>query len=281
MAITNFIPTVWSETLLRALDRKYVGVAHCNREFEGEIKEKGNSVKICGIYPISVANYTKNNNMSNPQVLTDICRELKIDQAKYFNFQIDDIDLAQASPRLMNTAMKSAADSLANAADRYVFSLYDEAGTTITKNLPTAEDVLDVFLQTRTQLLKNGVADASDIVYEITPEVSELLFRANIQLASDNGELLKQGYIGKLLGSEIFVTNNVNVEINASGSYHHCIARSKRAIAFAEQLSEMDAYRPELRFADAMKGLHLYGAKTVFPEEMVHMNFVFEGVPED
>jgi len=54
-----------------------------------------------------------------------------------------------------------------------------------------------------------------------------------------------------------------------TGYEHKCLARTKRAIAFAEQLSEIDAYRPELRFADAVKGLHLYGAKVVYPNEMV------------
>ena len=52
-------------------------------------------------------------------------------------------------------------------------------------------------------------------------------------------------------------------------TYHKCLARTKRAIAFAEQLSEIDAYRPEKRFADAVKGLHLYGAKVVHPTEMI------------
>jgi hypothetical protein len=50
------------------------------------------------------------------------------------------------------------------------------------------------------------------------------------------------------------------------------MARSKRAIAFAEQLSEIDAYRPERRFADAVKGLHLYGAEVIYPSEMVRLD---------
>ena len=44
MAITNFISTVWSENLYKQLDTKYVAVANCNREWEGEIKQKG---RIC------------------------------------------------------------------------------------------------------------------------------------------------------------------------------------------------------------------------------------------
>lgn len=46
----------------------------------------------------------------------------------------------------------------------------------------------------------------------------------------------------------------------------------KRAIAFAEQLNSVEAYRPELRFADGVKGLHLYGAKIIYPDEIVLLN---------
>ena len=124
MAITNFIPTVWSENLYQELDKKYIGVANCNRDYEGEIREKGNTVRICGVGEVVVSEYVKNANMNSPAALSDHARELKIDQAKYFNFQIDDIDRAQASPKLMEVAMKNAASALANDADRYVFSLY-------------------------------------------------------------------------------------------------------------------------------------------------------------
>ena len=51
-----------------------------------------------------------------------------------------------------------------------------------------------------------------------------------------------------------------------------CFARTKRAITFAQQLNEIEAYRPELRFADAVKGLHLYGAKIVYPKEIILIN---------
>ena len=122
MAITNFIPTIWSENLYSALDKQYVAVAHCNREFEGEIKNKGSVVKICGVGSIAVDDYTKDTDMSSPQALSDTVTELNIDQAKYFNFQIDDIDKAQCTPKLMDAAMKVAASSLANEADKYAIN---------------------------------------------------------------------------------------------------------------------------------------------------------------
>ena len=135
MAITNFIPTIWSENLASALEKKYVAVSHCNREYEGEIKNMGSVVKICGVGNITVGDYTKDTDMSNPQTLSDTVTELTIDQAKYFNFQIDDIDKAQCTPRLMEAAMKVAASSLANVADRYVYSLAYDAANTITIDL--------------------------------------------------------------------------------------------------------------------------------------------------
>ena len=120
MAITNFIPTVWSENLTRSLDKEYVGVAHCNREYEGEIKACGSTVKICGVGAVDIREYYKNDDMEMPQSLSDTVCELKVDQAKYFNFQIDDVDRTQATPKLMDAAMKVAAEGLADDADRYV-----------------------------------------------------------------------------------------------------------------------------------------------------------------
>ena len=273
MAISNFIPTVWSEALLQSLGKKYVAVANCNREFEGEIKEKGSSVKVCGVGDVTVSNYTKNTNMSAPETLSDNARELVIDRAKYFNFQIDDIDRAQSLPRLMEAAMTNAAAALANEADQHVYGLYTAAGSTIANTDAAPENVIDTLLSARTRLYKQNVSNADDIVFEVSPEIGEMLLKAKADLATDNSESLEAGCIGKIAGCRVYVSNNIAVTGEDDGDAHHCLARTRRAIAFAEQLSEIDAYRPELRFADAVKGLHLYGARVFYPQEMVHMNF--------
>ena len=269
MAITNFIPTVWSENLYQELDKKYIGVANCNRDFEGEIREKGNTVRICGIGEVVVSEYTKNANMNSPSTLSDTARDLKIDQAKYFNFQIDDIDRAQASPKLMELAMKNAASALANDADRYVYSLYGQAGSTIKCDDVTVDNIVNLIIDARTKLFTNNVSDPEDIVIEVTPEIAGLIMKAKVSLSTDNTDVMEAGCIGAIGGCKIYVSNNVKKMEGDTGYEHKCLARTKRAIAFAEQLSEIDAYRPELRFADAVKGLHLYGAKVVYPNEMV------------
>lgn len=266
MAIKNFIPTVWSENLYTELDRQYIAVKHCNREFEGDIRGRGSSVKICGVGAINVSNYTKDTDLSTPQTLSDNVRELLIDQAKCFNFQIDDIDRAQTTPKLMSAAMKVAANALAGEADKYVYSLYEGAGNTVTDANVTAETLLDHFIEARKLLYMNNVTDSSDIVFEVSPEIATLIIKAKLANLSDNNDVLENGCLGSIAGCKIYVSNNI---VKDEGGQHKCLARTSRAIAFAEQLSEINAYRPEKRFADAVKGLHLYGAKVVYPTEMV------------
>lgn len=275
MAINHFIPTIWSEHLLQNMRRKYIGASHCTREFEGEIKEKGNKVKICGVNPIEVRDYTRNSNMQSPQAISDYSLELTIDQAKYFNFQVDDVDKTQALPHLMDLALQNAADSLTNAADKYIYSLYENVGFSLESSNEDPTQLLNAILDARTILYKADVSDNENVFLEITPGVAAVLLRANIELQTDNKDLFETGCIGRLFGVKVYVTNNLYQDYDvpstpdAPTSYHKCLMRTARSFAYAEQLSEIEAYRPELRFADAIKGLHLYGAKVVRPNEAV------------
>ena len=268
MAITNFISTVWSENLYKELDKKYIAVSHCNRDYEGDIKNQGSVVKICGVGKINVSNYSKNTDMSNPQALSDTYQELTIDQAKYFNFQIDDIDKAQSSPKLMDAAMSIAANALAEAADKYVFNQYPFADTILNLTEPTEDNIIPFLIEARQKLYENNVSDSSDIVIEVSPAVASIILKAKVALSSDNNEFLETGCLGSIGGCKIFVSNNIAKADNV----HKCLMRTTRAIAYAEQLSEIVAYRPEKRFADAIKGLHLFGANVIYPKEMVLLN---------
>ncbi len=264
MAITNFIETVWSEKLLEELSAKCIAASNCNREYEGDIKKVGDKVKICGVGEVSIFDYTKNTDMEAPETLSDSSAVLEINRAKAFNFQIDDIDLAQSSPRLMSAAMKNAANALAAEADRYIYSLYTEAGSTV-EGSSRIDDVIDLIIDARTALAEANGDIGSEIVCEVSPKIAAEILRKKMTLATDNEETLSGGCLGSLAGCKIYVSNNIAVSDNT----HMCLVRTKRAIAYAEQLNEVNAYRPELRFSDAVKGLHLYGAKVVYPSELV------------
>ena len=75
-------------------------------------------------------------------------------------------------------------------------------------------------------------------------------------------------------GSSIEVSTNSTAsatvsDVALSGGGRAAVAGSSLATSYAEQIAKVEAFRPEKRFADALKGLHLYGAKVVRPEALV------------
>ncbi|MBO5306311.1 MAG: hypothetical protein J6B12_06060 [Clostridia bacterium] len=272
MSVANFIPTIWSETLYEGLVGQCIAVKNCNREFEGDIGGIGSEVKIVGIGDVNIQNYTPNSTIGDPDILSDSVRSMSIDHARYFNFMIDDVNRVQASPKLMGAALKNAARGLANVADKEVLALHAEAANSIDVTAADEENLLNPFIEARNILYKNNVTDSSEVVFEVSPDVAARLFKDKMELVTNNNELLENGCLGSIMGCKVYVSGNVAVDKEGSNAYHRCIARTKRAIAFAQQLQKIEAYRPEGFFADAVKGLYLYGMKVVYPTEMVRIN---------
>src|SRR5690606_33845874 len=82
----------------------------------------------------------------------------------------------------------------------------------------------------------------------------------------ENRGLLTRGDpIGQAAGLTIYCSNIYPTD----GSSHNVVvAGYKGAVTFAEQMDKTEAYQPEKRFADALKGLHVYGAKVTRPENL-------------
>lgn len=276
MSINNFIPAVWSAQLLTALRKNLVYANLCNRDYEGEISAYGDQVKINSLGDVTVGTYTKNTDMAAAETLTDAQRILLIDQAKYFNFQIDDVDKAQQKPKVMQEAMTNAAYALADKADQYVAGLYTEISATNTMGSDASAISIAV-------AAAQGVSPA----YEKLVDLAIKLDEANVQkegrwvvippwyhglLLKDSrfisagtaktDDVLANGYVGRAAGFDIYTSNNVP---NTNNALYKVIAGYSGAWSYAEQIAEVEAYRPERRFADAVKGLHLYGAKVTRP----------------
>ena len=270
MAITNFVPGIWSESLLKNLDQAYVCVANCTREYEGEIKEKGSVVKICGVENVVVRDYDRYQNIKTADELKDFSATLRINVAKYFHFQIDDIERAQANPQYMEAALLNASHALAAAAEEVVYTKCNCSENIYQAKGPvTPETVIHEILTARTRFCELNNCIPNDLVLEVSPRVAALIVEAKINLLHDNRDSVENGYLGSVGGCKIYITNQIIPYLNENDIWaHDCILRTKRAVAFAEQVSEVEAYRPELRFADAIKGLHLYGCEVIYPNEV-------------
>lgn len=276
MAITNFIPTIWSEHFVDELAHKRIGVNNCNRVYEGEIREKGSTVKVCGLLPVTISDYKKNTDIEAPSLLNEFHNDLVINQAKYFNFMIDDIDRVQADSKLLNLAISNATSALAREADKYVYTLYEKADQTFQLRNPSPEQILDLIIESRAIFQFNGVTDLNDVIIEVSPTIANRLLKAKLSYGIDTSETMENGCIGRICGSKVFVSPDITLLVDGCYECSQCIMRTKRAIAFAEQFSEIEAYRPESRFADAVKGLYLFGAAAVVPTEMVTLDIGVE-----
>ena len=72
---------------------------------------------------------------------------------------------------------------------------------------------------------------------------------------------LGNGYIGSAAGFRVYLSNNLP---NIFGA-QKVLASYTGATSYAEQILKTEAYRMEKRFADAVKGLHVYGGKVTRP----------------
>src|SRR5258708_9967136 len=129
MSLNNANPTLWADTLLAQLRANLVFASCFNRNYEGMIRTVGDTVKIISIGDVTVADYVKDTLLSAPQTITDAESMLVIEKAKFFNFSIDDVDVAQNSTggRLMQEAMSWAAYKLASQIDLYAAAFYTQS----------------------------------------------------------------------------------------------------------------------------------------------------------
>jgi len=272
MAITHFKNKVWAAELLSSLKKTlvYAGPQTVNRDYEGEIRNQGDSVQITSIGRPTIATYTPNSTTITPENLVDAERTLLIDQAKYFAFEVDDVDLRQSrnGGALLTEAAQEAAYGLADTVDQYVAGLYSgvaSANAIGTVSITTSALAVTNLIKLKVKLDEANVPTQGRYVI-IPPWYHGLLLdTAVFNSVADSGtsEALRNGMVGRAFGFDIFVSNNV---VNTTGDDYRVTAGYRGAITFATQISKVEAYRPENAFSDAIKGLNLYGAKLVRPD---------------
>ena len=275
MALT-FIPTVWAARLLTALDKELVyGQTNvCNRDYEGEISDAGNTVKIASVGAIAADDYVKDTPIGEPEILTDETQTMAIDQQKFFHFFVDSIDRAQQNVNVLDEAMRRSAWALRDLADSYLVGLMDMAvpagnkiGSLATPMVPTKDDAYE-YLVDLGVLLDESNTPLNGRFCVVPAWFHGLLLKDDRfinagTLRSDRA--LANGAVGEAAGFTILKSNNVP---NATGAQYKIIAGHSIATTYAEQIVDLHTYKPEKRFGDAVKGLHVYGARVVRPSNL-------------
>lgn len=266
MSVNNFIPTIWSARLNESFKKNLVYGNIVNTDYEGEIKGQGSTVKINAIGAVTIGTYDKVAGIGNPQELDSAQKTLVIDQAKFYNFTVDDVDAAQANVDLLSGGIVEASYGLANVVDQYIAGFYTEVktgntiGNDITPIVPTSATAYDLLVDLGVILDENDVPETERFV--VVPAFFYGLLVKDPRYTKDVN-VMRTGFVGSIDNMSVYKSNNVP---NTTGTKYKIIAGHKSAISFAGQVDSVEAYRPEKQFSDAIKGLQVFGAKCIKPE---------------
>lgn len=271
MAIVNFQQTYWSKKIQRQLETITSLKNHCDFEFEGDIKQ-ASRVKILGVVRPTIRTYIPGTPITREQG-KDTAMFLDINQYRYFNFDVEDIDKAQSTPGLIENLSKEATAGLSEEADKYVAEVIvaDKA------NLASAEST-DISATTDggialleggfRKLYENNCKVTDSYFLELTPEWYTILRPEIIELDTNNSDLIKKGFVGKYGNALISIENLLGTWNDGTRDTKLAMLRTSKAVAFAGQIDKVEAYRPQDGFSDAIKGLYVFGARVVRPEQI-------------
>jgi hypothetical protein len=268
MALSNFLPEIWSKKLLKIFDKTVVMANLVNRDFEGEIQSAGDVVHVRTFGDVTINSYTRDMTISF-QSLTDPMVDLLIDQQKYFAFKVDDLDKAQSNIDILEGYAGRAAIAIRDVVDTRLIGHYadvDSGNVIGTDGAPitlTSSNIYSYITQLGEKLDNCNIPqEGRNLV--ITPKFKTLLLQsAEFTRATSLGDnVIQNGYIGNVAGFSVHVTTNNP----AVSGVVNLLAFTRDYMSFASQVSKIETVRPYNMFADAVKGLYLYGSKVMLPK---------------
>jgi len=268
MAIANFIPEVWAAELLVTLEKSLVYAAPgvVNRNYEGEISQYGDTVHITGLADPTIGTYTAHTDITIEDV-DDNTQALLINQSKYFAFEVDDIERRQARSggAVLTEQARKAAYLLRDVADQYVATLMGAATTPGSEvTIALSAEAYDLLVDLSVELDEANVPSEGRFAVVTPAFYGHLLKDQRFVAAGDEAgaRTRANGVVGEAAGFSIRKSNNAPAGATTGKLI---IAGYDGATTYAEQIASTEAFRMEKRFADGVKGLHLYGSKVVRP----------------
>ena len=273
MSYNNFIPRVWAKAIEHELEKAHVFAEDCNKQYEGEVSNLGDTVKILGVGKPTVKTQVGGDiKLTGAEKVATTSVSMPIEHVSYFDYLVGDIDKAQAKGGLMEALNKEATNAVADEMDKLIASMakdklavkHTATATTITEDniLKTIDDVL-------AKLYTNNVKPNDFISMTVPPWFYMKLKQAYTALDTDNSKMLENGKVGRYGNVVVRMSNNVAQDTNGNDLI---MIRTNKAVAFANPKVHTEPYRPEAGFADAVKGFVLYDAKIVRPKEMFILN---------
>lgn len=287
----NFIPELWSGKLIENFYDATVLAAISNTDYEGEIRQYGDTVNIRTTPEITIRDYVKGQtltveNPDKPKI------QLVIDKGEYFACVEDDVDKVQSDINLMDTWTKDASERMKIKIDQRVLTdiLTGIASTnkgatageqTASFNLGTTgsplsvtkdgaggtKSVIDLIVDLGTVLDEANCPEQNRFVV-IPAKMAGLIKKSELKDASltgDNMSVVRNGRLGMVDRFTLYVSHNLKVD---TGGKFNLIAGNKMGFTFASQMTNMETIRSESTFGNIVRGLQVYGYKVVKGEAL-------------
>jgi hypothetical protein len=281
----NFIPEIWSGKLIENFYDATVLSAISNTDYEGEIRQMGDTVNIRTTPEITIKTYVKGQTLAveNPDKAK---LQLVIDKGEYFACVEDDVDQVQSDIALMDQWSKDASERMKIKIDQRVLTdmLTDvsasnkgqtagaisgniDLGVAGTPEALTKSNVIDLLINMGT-VLDEANSPEQDRFVIIPAKMAGLIKQSDLKDASitgDGSSPLRNGRLGMIDRFTVFVSHNLK---KTSGGEFSVIGGHKMGFTFASQMTNMETIRSETTFGNIIRGLQVYGYKVTKPEAL-------------
>ena len=289
----SFIPELWSGKLIQKFYDATVLAAISNTDYEGEIKKFGDKVNIRTVPTATIRDYTRNTDLTYEMPDSDVT-ELEINKGKYYAAQIDDVSAYQQDVKVMDKWADDASEQMKIAIDTDVLGVAYAQAHAKNKGVAagrksgninlgaagaavglTKSNVLDFIVDMGTVLDEQNVPEAGRFLV-IPAWMAGMIKKSDLKDASLSGDgtsILRNGRLGQIDRFTLYLSNLLP---SAAGTgdqddltCFHLLAGHTNGLTFASQMTEMESIRLQTRFADAVRGLQVYGYKVIDPTCLV------------
>lgn len=279
----TFIPEIWSGKLIEKFYDATVLTAISNTNYEGEIRNQGDKVKIRTIPTLQINSYESGQTLVNQRPTSNIV-ELLIDKGKYWSAVVDDVQDVQSDIGLMNMWAQDASEQMkinidtdvlgnivtdvdaknkGNTAGRISSSLV--LGASGSPVQLTKTNVVDFIIDMGQALDEQNIPETGRFL--VLPFwASALLKKSDLKDASLTGDgtsPLRNGRLGMIDRFTLYQSNNLTKVTDGSVQAYDILAGHKNGLTFASQLTKTESLRAESTFGNIMRGLQVYGYKVI------------------
>ena len=299
----TFIPEIWSGKLIEKFYASTVLAAISNTDYEGEIKNQGDTVHIRTKPTITIRDYLAGGQLAVDRPASNIV-DLKIDKGKYFNEILDDVmeiqsdinlmgiwsdDAAQQMKIMIDAACSSACWARPHAAEprhhrgqdlgqhqsrRHWYAGADRrqpghAAGGGSGHDPAAHAANGPGAR-RAEHPRAGPLDRHAAWAAAMIKGSEL---RQAYLSGDQTSILRNGRLGMIDRFTIYVSNLLpKGRVHRRRRVRHGVlaagewviyAGHAHGLTFASQISKVETLRSEFTFGTLLRGLQVYGYKVI------------------